>query len=52
MNVIIVIIVGSHDRMVMQYIDTCKKYSCKAKVFTQMTGNFKSQIGKAERSAV
>lgn len=43
-----VIIIGGHDRMVRQYIDTCKNHNCKAKVFTQMPGNFKSQIGKAD----
>ncbi len=43
-----VIIVGGHDRMVRQYKDICKDYNCKAKVFTQMPGNFKAQIGKAD----
>lgn len=43
-----VVIVGGHDRMVRQYIDICKKYNCKSKVFTQMPGNFRSQIGKAD----
>lgn len=43
-----VVIVGGHDRMVRQYMDICKDYKCKAKVFTQMPGNFKSQIGKAD----
>ncbi|MCI1930796.1 MAG: DUF2325 domain-containing protein [Clostridia bacterium] len=43
-----VVIVGGHDRMVRQYIDTCKNHKCKVKVFTQMPGNFKAQIGKAD----
>ena len=43
-----VVIVGGHDRMVRQYMDICKGYNCKAKVFTQMPGNFKSKIGKAD----
>lgn len=43
-----VVIVGGHDRMVRQYMDICKNYKCKGKVFTQMPGNFKSQIGKAD----
>ena len=43
-----VVIVGGHDRMVRQYMDICKNHNCKAKVFTQMPGNFKSQIGKAD----
>ena len=36
-----VVIVGGHDRMVRQYMDICKKYNCKGKVFTQLPGNFK-----------
>lgn len=43
-----VVIVGGHDRMVRQYMDICKNYKCKAKVFTQMPSNFRSQIGKAD----
>ena len=43
-----VVIVGGHDRMVRQYMDICKKYNCKAKVFTQMPASFKNQIGKAD----
>ena len=31
-----VVIVGGHDRMVRQYMDICKKYNCKSKVFTQL----------------
>ena len=33
-----VVIVGGHDRMVRQYMDICKKYNCKGKVFTQLNG--------------
>ena len=43
-----VVIVGGHDRMVRQYINICKKYNCKSKVFTQLPGNFKNQIGHAD----
>lgn len=43
-----VVIVGGHDRMVRQYINICKNFQCKAKVFTQMPGNFKAQIGNAD----
>ena len=43
-----VVIVGGHDRMVRQYMDICKKYNCKGKVFTQLPGNFKGQIGQAD----
>ncbi len=40
-----VVIVGGHDRMVCQYKKICKGYHCKAKVFTQMSGNLKDKIG-------
>lgn len=40
-----VVIVGGHDRMICQYKKICKQYNCKAKVFTQMSGNLGNQIG-------
>lgn len=40
-----IIIVGGNDRMVCNYKNICKKHNCKAKVFTQMPGDFKSRIG-------
>lgn len=40
-----IVIIGGHDRMVSQYKKICKNYQCKAKVFTQMAGNLKDQIG-------
>lgn len=43
-----VVIVGGHDRMVCQYKNICKKYRCKAKVFTQMSGNLKNKIGSPD----
>ncbi len=43
-----VVIIGGHDRMVCQYIKICKEYKCKAKVFTQMSGNLRSQIGSPD----
>lgn len=43
-----IVIVGGHDRMVCQYKKICKEYCCKAKIFTQMTGNLSSQIGKPD----
>lgn len=42
-----VVIVGGNDRMVRQYKDLCKRYRCKAKVFTQMTG-LRDQIGSPD----
>ncbi len=43
-----VVIVGGHDRMVCQYKKICKEYNCKAKVFTQMSGNLRSKIGSPD----
>ncbi len=40
-----VVIVGGNDRMARQYIDVCDKYNCKAKIFTQLPGNFRAHIG-------
>lgn len=43
-----VVIVGGHDRMVNTYKEICKKHKCKAKVFTQMTANLRTQVGKPD----
>ena len=43
-----VVIIGGHDRMVCQYKKICKEYNCKAKIFTQMAGNLKAQIGSPD----
>ena len=43
-----VVIIGGHDRMVCQYKRICKRYQCKAKVFTQMAGNLRDQIGSPD----
>lgn len=34
--------------MVSQYKKICKKHHCQAKVFTQMAGNLKEQIGRPD----
>ena len=34
--------------MVRKYQDICKAYRCKAKVFTQMPGDLKKQVGKPD----
>ena len=47
-----IVIIGGHDRMVRQYHDICKAYKCKAKVFTQMAGDLKKQMGKRIYCAV
>lgn len=43
-----VVIIGGHDRMVCQYKEICKRYKCKAKVFTQMAGDLKKQVGSPD----
>ncbi|SHO47292.1 DUF2325 domain-containing protein [Anaerocolumna xylanovorans] len=43
-----VVIVGGHDRMVCTYKEICKQHNCKAKVFTQMPANFKTQVGSPD----
>ncbi len=43
-----VVIVGGHDRMVAKYKQICKNYNCKVKVFTQMTGKLKAQVGSPD----
>ncbi|MGO5053463.1 DUF2325 domain-containing protein [Lachnospiraceae bacterium LCP25S3_G4] len=40
-----VVIIGGHERMETQYKDICKKYKCKAKVFTKMKTDLKNKIG-------
>ncbi len=47
-NKMSVVIIGGHDRMVCQYKKICKDYKCKAKIFTQMSGNMKDQIGSPD----
>lgn len=34
--------------MVCQYKKICKNHSCKAKIFTQMSGNLKEKIGQPD----
>jgi hypothetical protein len=43
-----IVIVGGHDRMTCKYRDICKEYKCRAKVFTQPTGNLESMIGEPD----
>ena len=43
-----VVIIGGHDRMVSQYKKICKQHKCKAKIFTQMAGNLREQIGSPD----
>ena len=43
-----VVIIGGHDRMVCNYKNICKQHKCKAKIFTQMPGDFKKRIGNPD----
>jgi len=43
-----VVIIGGNDRMERLYIDTCKNYGFKAKVFTKVKGDLKRQIGSPD----
>lgn len=40
-----VVIIGGNERMERLYIDTCKEYGHKAKIFTKMKGEIRSKIG-------
>lgn len=43
-----IVIVGGHDRMASQYKKICEEHKCKAKVFTQMSSNLSTKIGKPD----
>lgn len=43
-----VVIVGGNDRMIRQYINLCRQYQCRAKVFTQMQSDLKNKIGQPD----
>lgn len=43
-----VVIIGGNERMEQKYKQICKRYRCKAKVFTRMSGNLKTQIGQPD----
>lgn len=43
-----IVIIGGHDRMVSRYKQICEEHKCKAKVFTQMSGNLKDKIGNPD----
>lgn len=40
-----VVIVGGNERMQNRYTDICKRYGCKAKIFTKENGALKKKIG-------
>lgn len=43
-----IVIIGGHERMETQYKEICKRYKCKAKVFTKMKTDLKNQIGNPD----
>lgn len=43
-----IVIIGGNDCMVRKYMELCKEYKCNAKVFTQMRGNLRTQIGSPD----
>ncbi len=43
-----IVIIGGHERMETQYKEICKRYKCKAKVFTKMKTDLKSKIGSPD----
>jgi len=43
-----IVIIGGNECMECQYKAICKKHKCKAKIFTKMKGNLRTQIGQPE----
>ncbi len=43
-----IVIIGGNEKMVCIYKNLCKEYNCKPKIFTQMSGSFKNQIGSPD----
>lgn len=43
-----VVIIGGNECMERQYKQICEKHKCKAKVFTRMKGNLRTQIGQPD----
>lgn len=40
-----IVIVGGNERMECKYLDICKSYGCRAKVFTKENGSLKRKMG-------
>ncbi len=47
-----IVIVGGNDCMQSRYIEICKKYKCKAKVFIKMPTDFDRKIGSPDLAIV
>lgn len=43
-----IVIIGGNECMECQYKQICKKNKCKAKIFTKMKGNLRTQIGQPD----
>ncbi|MGN0382919.1 MAG: DUF2325 domain-containing protein [Eubacterium sp.] len=43
-----IVILGGNECMVRQYKDLCKEYQCRVKIFTQVKGRLKNQIGNPD----
>lgn len=43
-----VVIVGGNECMTRQYMDLCREYSCRAKVFTKMRDGLKNKMGRPD----
>ena len=40
-----IVIVGGNERMEGKYLDICREYGCRAKVFTKEKGSLKKKLG-------
>lgn len=40
-----IVILGGNECMVRQYMDLCKEYNCRAKVYPKMQGSLRNKIG-------
>lgn len=43
-----IVIIGGHERMEAQYKEICKRYHCKAKIFTKMKTDLTHKIGNPD----
>ena len=43
-----IVIIGGNECMERQYKDLCEEYSCRAKVFTKMSGGLRNKIGSPD----
>lgn len=43
-----IVIIGGNECMVRQYLDLCRNYNCRAKVFCKMRDGLKNKIGRPQ----